>query len=39
MKQIVSELAQINDELMGLLVLLGILVGNVVATNMMNRNK
>jgi hypothetical protein len=39
MKQIVSELAQINDELMGLLVLLGILVGNVVTTNMMNRNK
>jgi hypothetical protein len=39
MKQIVSELAQINDELIGLLVLLGILLGNVVATNMMNRNK
>jgi hypothetical protein len=39
MKQIVSELAQINDELIGLLVLLGILVGNVVATNMMNRSK
>jgi hypothetical protein len=39
MKQIVSELAQINDELIGLLVLLGILVGNVVTTNMMNRNK
>jgi hypothetical protein len=39
MKQIVSELAQINDELIGLLVLLGTLVGNVVATNMMNRNK
>jgi hypothetical protein len=39
MKQIVSELAQINDELIGLLVLLGILLGNVVATNMMNRSK